>query len=317
MLCEIDSRVDLGATSFVDGFRTIDDFELFFTTRAGAERALAEIERAVAHYELTLNSHKTAIESVPLEIEDAWKSRLQALVPHGWVSRSRVMSFLNELMQLSRMFPGEAVIAYGLRQAADFKTSAEGRRLIVEGALASIQFSAPAMRYAIPVALRLQPDSGLSVETIWNVLNRLIEHSAPGEYSYEVCWALWGLLESGGSVPQEVAELVAKMNDPTSAAIYMYMRDLGRANGPPAERLAEISTYGHVLKSDAWMLAYEAHHRQWTSLEQVAESPFFGTLSQRGISFLPVERTVENVPNDEEDWTFGLFATLDIGGYPS
>jgi hypothetical protein len=301
----------------VDGFRAIDDFELFFTTQAGAESALSEIERAAAHYELALNPHKTAIEVVPLEIEDVWKSRLQALVPHGKVTKSRIMAFLNELMQLSRLFPGEAVIAYGLRQAADFDTSAEGRRLIVEGALASMQFSAPAMRYAIPVVLRLQPDSGLNVEAVWKVLNELISLSAAGEYSYEVCWALWGLLESGGSVQCEVAERVAKMNDPTSAAVYMYMRELGRADGPPAERLAEIATYGHVLKADAWMLAYEAHHRQWIQLKQVAESPFFGNLSHRGVSFLPLAATDSDPSDDENDWTFGLFTPLDLGGYPS
>jgi len=317
ILCDIDARLELDDASYIDGFRTIDDFELFFSTRAAAERALSGIERAAAHYELALNPHKTSIDPVPLEIEDPWKSRLQALVPHGKVSPSRVMAFLNELMQLSRQYPGEAVVAYGLLQAADFTTPEDGKRLIVEGALASIQFSAPAMRYAIPVALHLQPDAGLEPDTIWEVLNNLIRLSAPAEYSYEVCWALWGLLASGGELDPELATLVANLNDPTAAAIYMYMRDGGKANGPPASRLGELQTYAQVLKSDAWLLAYEAHLRGWAAFDQVADSPFFSTIADRGVTFLPSVEASDIASPDPEDWTFGLFNQLQTGGYPS
>ena len=47
------------------GFRAVDDYELLFDDRSGAERALTALEDALAEFELELNPQKTRIVALP------------------------------------------------------------------------------------------------------------------------------------------------------------------------------------------------------------------------------------------------------------
>ena len=49
----------------------MDDYELAFETRSDAEQALAVLEEALAEFELELNSLKSSIQELPVEIESS------------------------------------------------------------------------------------------------------------------------------------------------------------------------------------------------------------------------------------------------------
>jgi hypothetical protein len=61
------------------GFRYLDDYELAFETRGGAETAFAHLEHALAKYELVLNPYKTEIVGLPQPYQDNWTTELAKL----------------------------------------------------------------------------------------------------------------------------------------------------------------------------------------------------------------------------------------------
>ncbi len=61
------------------GTRYIDDYHLYFKSRAEADRGLAELHRIAGVFELEINDLKTAIQELPEAIEPLWKSQLRAI----------------------------------------------------------------------------------------------------------------------------------------------------------------------------------------------------------------------------------------------
>ena len=60
----------------VSGFRSMDDYELCFASRAEAEEALAALEEVLSHYEFSPNPAKTRIVDLPQPIQARWVGEL-------------------------------------------------------------------------------------------------------------------------------------------------------------------------------------------------------------------------------------------------
>ena len=67
ILSQVDARLEKEG---IEGFRFIDDYELVFTERSKAERALTILEDALAEFELELNPLKTKISDLPQELDN-------------------------------------------------------------------------------------------------------------------------------------------------------------------------------------------------------------------------------------------------------
>ena len=75
----IDDRLQKQLGTDLHGVRYIDDYHLYFRTRADAELALAALHTVTQSFELQLNGLKTEIVELPESIEPAWKTDLRLL----------------------------------------------------------------------------------------------------------------------------------------------------------------------------------------------------------------------------------------------
>lgn len=301
VLCAVDHRMQELGLDYVEAFRSIDDYEVFVSTRYQAETFLQLLEAELAHYGLGLNASKTHIDEAPILIEDRWKSRLAALTPPDEkVGKRHVRAFINEVFALAREYPGDAVVSYALKMADSLKTSESGDKLLVDAALASLRFAAPSIRYALWSIMNRLERFDLERESLWICLNELVANAAPLEHSYEVTWGLWALLVSDGRLEKAAADAVSKMDDPCSLVAYTYLREQGRVDGPPSERLQRMSSETLPETSDAWLLAYEAFRRDWADVGTLSCSPFFERLKELGVTFINDEVGPVELEEDEE-----------------
>jgi len=75
----IDEQIQNNIPNLV-GIRYVDDFYLYFATRAEAEEALAKLIATAREFELELNQTKTEIIELPESLEPRWKTELRSFV---------------------------------------------------------------------------------------------------------------------------------------------------------------------------------------------------------------------------------------------
>lgn len=297
------SRIDhdsgvTSISSFQGGVRNIDDYELFFSARSGADEALEKLERAAAELELALNPHKTTVEQAPLEIEDRWKSRVTASLSSS-KSLGSTTGFLNEMLALAREFPGDAVVPYGIKVAlGNVEAGSDAHRAVIDVALAATHFSAASMKHTLPIAAEAVSEGAYPATKLAHALNLVVERAANLHRHDELSWALWSLAATGQRLVTEASEAMRSSTDSMAVALYHYMREVGLADGEDAPELASISTGD--LMTESWLLAYEAIRRGWTSGISLAQSPFFERLADDGVTFLPP--TDFDEPDAISDW---------------
>lgn len=298
VLTWVDERSDVvSIPSFQGGIRNIDDFELYFSDRSGADQALEQIERAAAEMELALNPHKTRIDEAPLEIEDRWKSRVTASI-----SRSKTLGgttgFLNEMLALAREFPGDAVVPYGIKVAlGDTVPDSDAHRAVIDVALAASRFSAASMKHTIPIAADAVRQGVYPPKKFAEALDMLIVRAGQLHRHDELSWGVWGLAKTGQSLSSEASEALRSSGDPIFTTLFHFLRDHGLATGDDAPELDNVSA--DDLTSESWLFAYEAVRRQWVTGVSFAARPFFDQMLASGVTFLPL---IGDEPDDEVDW---------------
>jgi hypothetical protein len=98
------------------GVRYIDDYHLYFSTRAEAEQALAALHAVAQTFELQLNGPKTEIVEVPEPIEPRWKTDLRLIDIQSDERATGVKAYFDRVCELASEFPSDSVFTYAVRK---------------------------------------------------------------------------------------------------------------------------------------------------------------------------------------------------------
>lgn len=145
-----------------NGFRFLDDYELVFETRSLAEEALATLEEGLAEYELELNSLKTSIQELPLELETSAIVALRGLPIQGsGTSDSSLVAFFNMAFLLAKENPSIAILRFAVARINNLKETPRNPKLTQDLVLQSATIEPGVWRTAIPILQRLHAEASL------------------------------------------------------------------------------------------------------------------------------------------------------------
>jgi len=274
----------------LNGTRYVDDFHLYFDTRADAEAAYEALERITKKYELELNQSKTVISEGPDTGEPIWKTALKAqrLRGSGNGQQSSLISFISKTFELVKAFPGEGVLAYAIKKAATRTFDDDASPIFESFLLAALVHDAS----TLPVVTRLLFDrktAGLiSIEAnILETLSRLSLFHAKLRHHYEVSWLLWLFKVLSAKVPSEVLTEIAQLEDSFVALVALDLLTSGLADGADLSLWKALMT-GGSLYAEHWLVAYEAAKKGWLPMldkDYISSDPFFGALALNDVSF--------------------------------
>jgi hypothetical protein len=293
------------------GTRFIDDYHLYFRTRADAEQAVAALHGVARFFDLEINDAKTEIVELPEAIDPSWKTilRTHALVQDDYGVSCKAM--FDRAAELAKQYPNDSVYTYIAKKLLHTILTPD-IWLICEPLLYRAALAEPSM---LPVLLRLldlhdvHNNSGLA-ETI----DSLCVYHAPLQHGFEVAWSLWLACQFNVPIQTSTVALVAQMDDDIVALVCLDLRARGLAPGLIPQLWSTRMNAAH-LSSEHWLLAYEAHQKGWLhhahGVNYVGNDPFFSLLANAGVSFYD-EHTVdvgedpqyeddENLADDEED----------------
>lgn len=265
------------------GFRYVDDYYLFFSTRAEADAALAALVGALQEFELQINFEKTKICSVIEITDDFWTHQLSSFE----IARSaqKQLSDINHYFELAKDLAAknadESVMTYALKRAASSIVRKENWAPF-EAHVCHIAMAYPNTLQTIArlISTYARVAYPINRERLSRVVNAIIEDHAPLGHHSEVAWALWMVKELFLDLSEENIETVSDISSSVCALILMDLHAAGRLRKSPKFGLWKAQQSAAALHGELWLLSYEAGLRGWGSLSDahILADPHFSRL---------------------------------------
>jgi hypothetical protein len=280
----------------VRGSRFMDDYELVFSSRQNAERALGVLQETMSEFELALNPDKTRIEELPCVLEQPWLVELRDFDIGNKSKRqaSELLAFFDRAYSLARHYPGKNVLAYAIARLSSVRIH-QGNWQLYQDLLFQAILAEPGTFIAVLAQLVTYKDKRYSIDTVslGDVVNIQILHQAPLGHASEVAWALWAVLSFNLKVVTRAARALSSMHDSVVALLALD----ARSRGLIASGLRTDIWAGYLTKEDLfgeqWLLSYEAAVKGWlrapNGVDHIAQVDAFAWLRDMDVEFYNVQ----------------------------
>ena len=301
-----------------NGYRSYDDFEFGFVTRADADTAISILQKVLSEYELQLNPSKTSVIELPSPLEASWVSELRAFEVNG-KSESSLRRYFDRAFEFSKQNSNSEVLKYAIRKLESVDVPKRHWQLCESLLLQCGMVETSSLPDVID-HLHLYQKKGyaLNSQRIAEVTNILIASHAPLGHGSEVAWLLWGCLLFGLQIEDGAASAVTSMDDPFAALLLLHARDLGLTRSALNLVNWQPNLTGDGLRESQWLIAYEAKTRGWISSSQdyISNDRPFYILERNGIHFYNANEVTSHEPSLRRNLPRRPWASLRDDGYP-
>lgn len=302
------------------GFRYVDDYCLFFDKREQAEKALAELTKAVSNFELQINPSKTKIVEVKELVSESWKYSIRKLKISDEKRKQRddIHNYFEVLFSIEDKFKDEAVVKYGLKQISS-SIIRKSNWDIFEAYILKCGYSFPNTLQVIANLLSTYNfyDYELNKPAIERFCHNQIKTHSISDHHSEVSWLLTICKGLKLNVKREVVREVEGMDSSVCNLLILDMHHSGQiSSNILADTLRKFASTDS-LESSSWLLSYEAGKRLWLKNENtdfIKTHHFFGALLKHNISFFEPENLISPIfkfKDTEEGYDFSTFFDSD------
>lgn len=296
ILSSVDSAALIGMAG--NDFRFVDDYELAFDSESEAITTRTTLQSVLAQFRLVLNPLKTAIQRLPLPLDDGWSRELWRMISRkGHLTRSNVVDYFDRAFDLARNRPTAGVLKFALGKLSK-KAFAEDAQLLAESLVLQCgRVEAGCLPHVLAILLRRTVEEAGSRdndppawrETLEAVFNAVIFEHAPQHHSSEVAWALWGCLGFNLPISERAAHAVLQMEDSVSSLLLYHSHLKGLMQFPGLFDHWKTALGPDDLSGSRWLLTYELARLGFTldvkGTNYVTRDPLFGFLYREGVSF--------------------------------
>jgi len=309
ILCKVDYELSKGGA--LNGFRYIDDYELYFQNLSDAEKTLNALETILSNYELYLNHKKTSIKKLPLEIDDKWVTWLNKFEFRDGIieQKTDLKDYFSQAFDFSKDYPELSVLRYALKKLTGENIYTGSWPLLQSLMLQCISSEPNTLPYVLDQYVRFTCRPGFSLnanqsEDLKKVLNQQIQYHAPHNHGSEVAWSLWGCLAFGLKINKESAKVISDMED--SIVILLALdaesRHLFLSSLDKTEWLNYMDSEG--LYSKQWLVSYEANVKNWLpskgGQDHVHNDSRFRFLKANNVQFYNINQAARVLPKATE-----------------
>jgi hypothetical protein len=277
--------------------RYIDDFEFGCKT-------LQEAEEVLSSYELELNSSKTKITKLPEEIDPQWLHELQKYninMSTDAVQKRSLLSFFDLTMNFLEKEPSEPILKYAVIRTSSHIVRANNyplfQRILLQWATAE-----PSTLPIIIDFIAFYKSAGVNVDLaeVKRTLQFIIIENCRQVHTSEVCWSIFGMILLSQSFDDEALSELKKVENPFIALLTLDARNRGLISSSYNFPLWESLMNKNELKTENWILAYEALRKGW--LPSVDGSDYlidvegFSTLADNDVEFYSTDLIDQHDP---------------------
>lgn len=276
----------------IKGFRYMDDYYLYFSSKPEAEYALSALHSIMKEYELELNPNKTYIEELPVILEQGWVSEIRNYNIRDTVrgQHTDLIGYFSHAFEHSKKYPNDRVLKYTLSRIKNVEIKNDNWSLF-EGLLLNSIIAEPSVIPTAAMILFKRKNEGndINESLITDTITEIITHSIKFNYENEVAWGLW----MSKLLDLQIREIAAKeLSNSDDNIVALAALDLLNSNLIPTgldTRRWKSNMKSSELYTENWLLAYEANVKGWLSpasgRDYILSDPFFATLKANNVEF--------------------------------
>lgn len=304
LLSKVDAK--LNARGIRKGFRYADDYELIFSERSQAERALTLLEDALAELELELNPAKTGIFELPQELDNPGIQELRKFRFRSvQTERSDLLHFFTRAFALHRQYPDKAILRYGVSRLSSTTTSRRNAELMEALILQAVTYESGVWPMAIDQLFVLHAKvPGRSNANVGATIHSMIQKFAHLNHSSEVAWSLWAALVFDVKLNKAAVTAISRMEDDCCWLLLLHLAERGLTTIKPTSRMLNRCFVPAALRGPHWLLSYEAVVKGWaattSSPDHISKDPAFEFLRRNAVKFYD-KTELERAKGEEEE----------------
>jgi hypothetical protein len=308
LLAAVDQELLTICPQAIHGYRYVDDFELAFPRLSDAEETLSTLQSILSSFELSLNPRKTNIIDLPQPLDGTWANELgrftirDAKSPAG--QRNDIIALFSKAYEIAAMHREDSVIRYVIVKVQNEVVHPEAWRTFQNCILTAVSADPSAFASALGSLYRVATAGSHTVAKapLSDIFESIIASHAPKSEGSEIAWALWGAISWSVPLSKQAAGLISKLEDDLVAllALDADARSLFPKGSLDKSIWTKAAAEPEALKSEHWLLAYEANRQKWLACPAVASQPEFAAMEAAGVAFYDPAQNSPQFPSAAE-----------------
>jgi hypothetical protein len=264
----------------------------FFYSQADAEIGLKHFQKILGDYSLNINEEKTSIKKAPFFFENNWNHLLTSFQFRFSPKYQRLdlRNFFNLLINLSKQYPNDSVIKYGikiLRKQKVFKSNWD----LFESLIYSLTIAEGGILPDLLIVL-LQNSKHINRKKLESAIASLLnQHVYKGNH-FEISWTLWIAKSFEVKISNTIAQTILDSRDIVSILILLDLKHNKLVSSRLNLNDIKLEFNQDGLTNEYWLLVYEASHKGWVTTPALSTIKFFEEISSNGISFYDDARQI-------------------------
>jgi hypothetical protein len=280
--------------------RNVDDWYIGFDTAAQAETAMAALAAACRDFQLEMHPEKSRLARIGSMAEPFWPVAIQRARIRSWGRNQDkdIEHYFAEAFQLSKDNPDANVLDYAVKRTMSYKIT-KGNWHRYETYLLKTARTNPTALPAVVQILTSYNNDGYSLgrKRIHKLIVDLIRTSGPLGHHAEVAWALFLAKALRTTLTKAEIAPVLELESSACGLITLDLRSRGliHIQEPIDISLWQSAMTKGGLRSNLWLLSYEAAQKGWISQMQpnhIDADPHFRILKKHGIYFYDEKKNV-------------------------
>lgn len=253
--------------------RYVDDIIIGLGETETAAAVLAGLSLALYEYQLEINAEKTATFGLGCPHAPEWIHFVRTFDLSASESRQRddLDSFFEQSVYLSDQNQRDSALLYAVKRAATFRISASNVDHLVRWMLYCARRSAPCLAFVAEHLAAISSTVALPNSEIHDYILQQIPIKASSGHTDELAWVLFWAREIDLVIPASTMGHVMSLRSSVIALLTFDLWHRGLIQG--ALDFSEWQNFASVdgLKSEMWLLAYEATKKGWWPRAQSAD----------------------------------------------
>ena len=288
--------------------RYVDDILIGYDESESDELITAALEGAMSHYELDINISKTKTLGVKEREKIQWISELRAcrvrLFPAA-AQREDIERFFRTALVLAEENEKDSVLKWATKRSRSFNVSNQNFEFLCDYII-RITRKAPACLPILAQALIDANNAGRPIPRvrIQKFVDDIIAIHSPVGHAFEVGWALFIAKGLRLKLKSDQLKDAFILESSMTALLCMDLNNRSLIEGGVREDAWLPYASEEGLSSPMWLLAYEAAKKGWWASRDrayVENSPLFGPMLRRGVSFYDEKRNVPKLRRELRD----------------
>lgn len=282
-------------------FRHVDDWHIGFDNAGEAEDAIATLAAACREYELELNAEKTRSMHAGSVVDGIWATELRQFHFDTSVGSQAkgIEHFFAKTFQFAADFPEQNVLSYAVKRTKSLRVQPDNWRMYESFLLKAVRANPTVTPDVVEILVSYNHNKySIDRPRISKLIADLVHKNAPLAHHAEVAWALFLAKGLKIKLARKSAQAVSTLESSTCALLALDLRRSGLIEGKLDTSLWEQSMTQDGLKSNMWLLAYEADLKGWLQdnpVNFVDSDPYFSILKKKMISFYDVKKNVTHI----------------------